>query len=149
MLLLKEFSFLILPQDCQCSLPGSQNNRASEVGRHVWEWFRPTPCSEQSPWEQVAQTCVQLALNISKDGDCTRSLGDLFQCLTTLTVKRTFLTDYPVFQCVPIASCPLTGHHWEESGSVFISPSFRYLCTLLRSPRACSSAGWTVPALSS
>ena len=32
-----------------------------------------------------------LALKVSRDGESTKSLGNLFQCLTTLTVKDFFL----------------------------------------------------------
>lgn len=32
---------------------------------------------------------------------------------------------FPVFQFVPIASCAFTGYHWEESGSIFSTPSYQ------------------------
>jgi len=35
--------------------------------------------------------CSSLALNASKEGACTTSLGNLFQCLTTLTIENFFL----------------------------------------------------------
>ena len=31
--------------------------------------------------------------------------------------------EFPAFQCVPTASRPVTGHHWEEPGSIFFTPS--------------------------
>ena len=37
---------------------------------------------------QVTESPVHLTLNTSKDGASTTSLGDLFQCLTTLIVKK-------------------------------------------------------------
>lgn len=33
------------------------------------------------------------------------------------------------FQFMPIASCPVPGQHWEESGSIFFMPHIRYLST--------------------
>jgi len=53
------------------------------------------------------------------DGDSTASLGDQFQCLTTLTVKRKNVFSYvkiefPLFQFVPIESC-----HWAPLNFVF------------------------------
>jgi len=38
-----------------------------------------------------------------------------------------------VFQVVPIASGPVTEHHWKEPGGVFFVLSLRYLDTLMRS----------------
>jgi len=52
-------------------------------------------------------------------------LGNLCQCLTTLTGKKHFLVfwmESHVFQFVTAASCPVNEHYREESGSlVFIS----------------------------
>ena len=54
-----------------------------------------------------------LALNTSREGASTTSLGNLFQCLTTLTVNNSFLSlsESNLFQfkavCPhPIATCP-------------------------------------------
>lgn len=58
---------------------------------------------------------------------------------------------FPVFWFLPIASCPVTGHHWAEPGSVFFSlpaPCPWYLYTLITNPRGFSTPGWAVPALS-
>lgn len=58
---------------------------------------------------------------------------------------------FPVFWFLPIASCPVTGHHWAEPGSVFFSlpaPRPWHLYTLITNPRGFSTPGWAVPALS-
>lgn len=34
-------------------------------------------------------------------------------------------TASPVFQCVPTSSCPVTGQHNKEPGSVFFAPSLQ------------------------
>jgi len=31
--------------------------------------------------------------------------------------------EFPVFEFVPSACCPVTGHHWERSSSVFFTPT--------------------------
>ena len=51
-----------------------------------------TLCSEQGhlQLDQVAQSPVQLALNVSRDGASTMSLGNLCQGFTTLVVKNLF-----------------------------------------------------------
>lgn len=49
-----------------------------------------------------------------------------------------------MYQFVPIDSYPVVGHHWKEPS---VHPSFRHLCTWIRSLPG-SSAGWIVPAFS-
>jgi len=39
-----------------------------------------------------------------------------------LTCSKHTLMKFPVLQFVPTASCPPTGHHWEEPGSVPFTP---------------------------
>ena len=53
--------------------------------------FQP-PCYVQGrqPPHQAAQS-HSLALNASRDGESTTSLGNLFQCVTTLCVKNFLL----------------------------------------------------------
>jgi len=88
-------------------------------------------CSKQGQLQQVAQGFVtSWVLNLSKNGHSTCFLGNPFQCLTSLTVKKFiwgFLIEFPVFVFVPISSCHITGHRWEESGSIFLtSPHERF-----------------------
>ncbi|KAK4810857.1 hypothetical protein QYF61_008829 [Mycteria americana] len=60
----------------------SREAAASHSQRH------PSSCCQRG--DQVAQKS-NLTLNVSRDGASTTSLGNLFQCLTTLTVKDFFL----------------------------------------------------------
>ena len=56
-------------------------------------------CNEQGhpQLDQVAQGVIKLALKVSMDGAATTSLGNLFQCLTTLSVEDLHLTEiYPL-----------------------------------------------------
>ena len=47
------------------------------------------PCNEQGhhSWIRLPRALSSLALNVSRDGASTTTLGSLCQCLTTLTVK--------------------------------------------------------------
>lgn len=91
--------------------------------------------------EQVAEDCVQSALNMSKTGDSTTSLGHLCQCLVTTRVKKCFLMELDGFLCVSVcAHCPLSCHCWKAPGS-YLCPPFRYLHTLIRSFWTFSSLG--------
>lgn len=47
-------------------------------------------CSKQSFLEEVVPDLSSWALGISKCGDCTVSLGNLFHCLATLTMEKKF-----------------------------------------------------------
>lgn len=50
---------------------------------------------------------------------------------------------------IPAASCPVTGHHWEECGSVFFPSSFQIFIDIDKVlPRAFSSPGQPVSSLS-
>lgn len=51
-------------------------------------------------------------------------------------------------QFMPMVIPPVTWHHYEKSVCISLVLSIRYLYTLRRSPRAFSSLGWTVPAIS-
>lgn len=54
-----------------------------------------------------------------------------------------------VFQFMPIASSPVTGHHWKEPGSLFLLSSLQIFLTLIRLPFwALSFPDWRVTALS-
>lgn len=58
----------------------TQNHRSVEVGRQLWR-FNLLLYSKQSQLQPVDPLCVQSALSITKDGDSTASLDNLFQCL--------------------------------------------------------------------
>lgn len=37
--------------------------------------------------------------------------------------------ELPLFQFLPFASCPVTGHHWKHPDSIFLAPSLQvFLC---------------------
>ncbi|KAM9656645.1 uncharacterized protein ACIBXB_008917 isoform 1-T1 [Morphnus guianensis] len=67
-------------------------------------------------------------LNTSRDGESTTSLGSLFQCLTTLSVKKFFLKiqSKPLFlQLEAISSCPISRHLTEETSNHLTTTSFQ------------------------
>lgn len=74
--------------------------------------------------EHIIQHHLQKALNISKNVEYSCFLGNLCQCLATLTVNRYFLIlrgNIPhMFQFGPSSSSPVTGCHWKHpSHSLF------------------------------
>lgn len=78
-------------------------------------------------------------------GDFSTSLGNLCQCLATLTEKKRSLTFRWNCLCLgPFASLNTTGKSLPLSS---LHPPFRYPYTLMRSSLN-SPPGWTVPAIS-
>lgn len=67
--------------------------------------------------------------SITKEGGSPTSLAHwqspTCQCTVPLAVKKCSLMFQrkPVFQFVPTAFGPVSGHHWKEPGSVLIVPS--------------------------
>ena len=55
--------------------------------------------------------------------------------------------EFLVFHLVPVASCPLTGHHYEKLDSVFLAPSHQVFIHLGKTSTE-PSPGLTGPALS-
>jgi len=65
-----------------------QNGRRVEAGKNVWKSSSPMPLPDQGQLEQIAQHSAQLdfkCFESRKDGDAAASLGNVVQCLTTLT----------------------------------------------------------------
>jgi len=78
-----------------------------------------------------------LALNAAREGTATASLGNLFQCFTTLMVKNFFLIsnlNLPSFSLEPFPPCPISTHRCEKSLSILPVGPFRYWKAALRSP---------------
>lgn len=75
------------------SLCFSVNNfTETEKHRMVWKGLQRSCCSNPLPWDifhspRLLRVPSSLALNTSRAGAPTVSLGSLVQCLTTLTVK--------------------------------------------------------------
>lgn len=105
------------------------NYRMDEDWSNLWRSFGPAQARiPRAGWPRLYKyvffTYIYiLFFKISKDGHtCISSLGNLFQCSVILTLKKkknlNFQGDLPVLQCVPIASCPVIGHH---SDIIFLS----------------------------
>ena len=112
-----------------------------KVGRDFWNSSSWTLLLKQSHLELVAQD------DVCEDGDSTTSLGNLCQCSVTLTVKLfpDVQREPPAFQFVPIASCPATGHHWKEPGSLFFVALLQIFVTIDETPLSLLSSRLNSP----
>jgi len=64
-----------------------------------------TPCPSRVTWSRLHRTLSRQVFNISREGDSTTSLGNLFQGSITLRVKKFFLMFRWNFLCFSL--CPL------------------------------------------
>jgi len=72
------------------------------------------PCSSRPTYSRLPRTMSRWFFSIYKDGESTKFLGNLDECSVTLTVEKEspdVQAESSVFQFVPTASCPDTGHH--------------------------------------
>ena len=75
-----------------------------------------------------------MVLNTSGDGDSTTSVGSLFHCLTTLSVKKFFLIsnlnlpwhNLRPFYFISLRPHPVTCHQWEETNLALSAITSRY-----------------------
>ena len=75
------------------------------------------PLLKQVPYNRSHRQASRRVLNISIEGDST-TLGNLFQCSITLTIKKFFLTLVWNFQCSsfrPFTPCPIAAYHQEPA----------------------------------
>lgn len=76
-------------------------------------------------------TVSSWVLSISRDGDSTAPLSNLFQRPTTLALKVAshISVECPALQFVPISFCPFSVHHWAEPASIVSTPSHEVFIT--------------------
>jgi len=121
-----------------------------EDGRDFWKSPCPTPQLSQGHQEALAWA-LSRRICISPWRETSQPLWAV-----TLTVNKVFpdvQTAPHVFQLLPIASCPGTGHQRKEPGSVFFAPSLQthihiakippsLLFSRLNSPRSLSLSSY-------
>jgi len=116
----------------------------------LWISSCQTPLPKQEHLVLPRTTFTRL-LNISKEKNSTVSLGNLCQCLVTLTVKKCFLTFRGILLGFSLCPWPLVLSLDTTGKSLDLSSLYhpcRYLCTLLKFPLSLLFSSLTVPALS-
>lgn len=101
-------------------------------GKDLWRPSCPTSLAQSRfTYSRLPEAMSNHVLSINKDGGSTTFLGNLFQCLNTITVKKAFflMFKWNFSTCVIVSGC-VPGHHWEESNSLFFAPSLQVLYTL-------------------
>ena len=102
------------PSGPLCVEISSQNHRMVEVGRDLWISSSPNPLLKQDHLEHVAQDHVQAGLEYPQRRRLHKLSGQPIQVLChphSRKVSPHVRMELPLFQFVPVASCPVTGHH--------------------------------------
>jgi len=105
----------------------SQNHRMVEVGRDLWGSCSPTSLPKQGHLHQAAQDCVQVGFEYLQRRRLCSLPGQPVPVLhhpQSKEVPRVQL-ELPRLQFVPVAPCPVAGHHWKESGPVLLTPTLK------------------------
>ena len=90
-------------------MPGKYSRRMVWAGRDLSDHLVPTSAigTDASHQTRLFTAPCSLAFNASREGACTTSLGNLFQWLTTLTVKHYFLVSSPNLPSSSLKPFPL------------------------------------------
>jgi len=73
----------------------------------IIEFQPPAMCRVANHQTRLPRATSSLALNASRDGASTTSLGNLFQCVTTLCVKNFLLISNLNLPCLSLKPFPL------------------------------------------
>jgi len=99
-----------------------------EVRRDLWKSSGPIPLLKQGHLERVAQDHVKTSSEYLQGWRLPKLPGKPIPVLGHSHSKDVFPDVQmapPVFQFVPVASGPVTRHHWKEPGPVVFAPSLQ------------------------
>jgi len=86
-------------------------------------------CRVTNHQTRLPRATSSLALNASKDGASTASLGNLFQCVTALGVKNFLLVSNVNLPCLGLKTFPLVLSRimgmWRENDNVKVGDNSR------------------------
>ena len=101
----------------------SQNHRMVGVGRDLCGSSSPTLLPKQGHLQQAAEDLVQAGLEYLQRRRLHNLPGQPVPGLRHPQREEVLphvQVELPLLQFVPIAPCPVTGHHWKESGPILL-----------------------------
>ncbi|KAK4827482.1 hypothetical protein QYF61_018782, partial [Mycteria americana] len=120
-------SVILTGQHARMSSFQIQSDLHSKKGQHRKGTFKghlvQPPCNEQGhlQLDRLLRAPSNLTLNVSRDGASATSLGNLFQCFTTLISKST------IFQFKTITPCPIATGPIKKLVLIFLVSSLKVL----------------------
>ena len=110
-----------------------RNHRTVGVGRGLCGSSSPTLLPKQAHLQQAAQDRVQEGLEYLQRRRIHNLPGQPVPVLRhpqREEVLPPVQAELPVLQFVPIASCPVTGHHWNELGPILLTPTLQIFLSI-------------------
>ena len=107
------------------------------VGRDLCGSSSPTPLPKQGHLQQAAQELVQVGLEYLQRRRLYNLPGEPVPVLRHPQREEVLphvQLDLPKLQFVPIAPCPVTGHHWKELGPILLTPTFQIFVSIYKVP---------------
>jgi len=115
----------------------SQNHRMLGVGRDHCGSSSPIPLPKQGLLQQATENLVQAGLEYLQ----RRRFHHLpEQPVPGLRhpqreeVLPHVQMELPILQFMPIAPCPVAGHHWKESGPILLTPTLQIFIRIYKVP---------------
>jgi len=115
----------------------SQNHRMFGVGRDLCGSSSPIPLPKQGHPEQAAQDRVQVGLEYlqrRRIHNLPGQPGPGLRYPQREEVLPPVQMELPLLQFVPVAPCPVAGHHWKESGPVILTPTLKMFTGISKVP---------------
>ena len=107
------------------------------VGRALCGSPNPTPLPKQGHPAQAAQDRVQAGLEYLQRRRLHNLPGQPGPGLRhpqREDVLPHVQLELPLLQFVPVAPCPISGHHWKESGPVLLTPTLQIFVGIYKVP---------------
>jgi len=106
-------------------------------GRDLWGSSSPNPLPKQGHLQQAAQDLVWVGLEYLQRRRLHNLPGQPVPVLRhpqREAILPHIQMELPVFQFVPIAPCPVAGHHREESGPILVTPTLEIFIGIYKVP---------------
>ena len=114
-----------------------QNHRMVGAGKDLWWLSSPTPLLKPGHVEHIAQDLIQVGLEYLQRRRLHNLPGQPAPGLCHPQREEVLphvQTELPVLQVVPIAPCPVTGHHWKELGPILLTPTLQIFISIYTVP---------------
>ena len=107
------------------------------VGRDLCGSSSPTLLPKQSQLQQAVEDLVQAGVEYLQRRRLHSLPGQPVPVLRhpqREEVLPHIQTELPLLQFVPIAPCPVAGHHWKESGPILLTPTLKIPISIYEVP---------------